>query len=72
MQERLVQPLGQEDDPPPLPQKKEMAIHSSVLAWGIPWSEEPGGLYIVHWVTKELDMTYRLNNNKKKEKALRG
>ena len=31
--------LGQED-----PLEKEMAIHSSILAWRIPWSEEPGGL----------------------------
>ena len=32
--------LGQED-----PMEKEMAIHSSILAWKIPWTEEPGGLY---------------------------
>ena len=31
--------LGQED-----PLKKEMATHSSILAWEIPWMEEPGGL----------------------------
>ena len=31
--------LGQED-----PLEKEMAIHSSILAWEIPWTEEPGGL----------------------------
>ena len=30
---------GQEDPP-----KKEMATHSSILAWEIPWTEEPGGL----------------------------
>ena len=30
--------LGQED-----PVEKEMAIHSSILAWRIPWTEEPGG-----------------------------
>ena len=30
--------------PPPLPPEKEMAIHSSILAWEIPWSGEPGGL----------------------------
>ena len=34
-----VQFLGQED-----PLKKEMAAHSSILAWRIPWTEEPGGL----------------------------
>ena len=39
MQETHVQPLGQED-----PLEKEMATHSSVLAWEIPWAEESGGL----------------------------
>ena len=37
MQEALVQSLGQED-----PLEKEMAIHSSTLAWKILWTEEPG------------------------------
>ena len=39
MQETRVQSLGQED-----PLKKEMATHSSILAWKIPWTEEPGRL----------------------------
>ena len=39
MQETQVQSLGQED-----PLEKEMATHSSVLAWEIPQTEEPGGL----------------------------
>ena len=39
MQETRVQSLGQED-----PLEKEMATHSSILAWRIPWTEEPGGL----------------------------
>ena len=39
MQEIQVQTLGQED-----PLEKEMAIHSSILAWRMPWTEEPGGL----------------------------
>ena len=39
MWETRVQSLGQED-----PLEKEMAIHSSTLAWKIPWMEEPGGL----------------------------
>ena len=39
MQETWVQSLGQED-----PLEKEMATHSSVLAWKIPWMEEPGRL----------------------------
>ena len=39
MQETQVQSLGWED-----PLEKGMAIHSSILAWRIPWAEEPGGL----------------------------
>ena len=39
MLETWVQSLGQED-----PLEKEMATHSSILAWRIPWTEEPGGL----------------------------
>ena len=50
-QETRVQSLGQED-----PLEKEMAAHSSVLAWEIPWTEEPGGLQSMG-VTKESDMT---------------
>ena len=32
--------------------EKEMATHSSILAWRIPWTEEPGGLHTVHGVAK--------------------
>ena len=39
MQEPLVQSLGQED-----PLEKEMATHSSILTWEIPWTEQAGGL----------------------------
>ena len=39
MQDTQVQPLGWED-----PLKKEMATHSSILAWEIPWTGEPGRL----------------------------
>ena len=39
MQKMHVQSLGQED-----PLEKEMATHSSNLAWEMPWTEEPGGL----------------------------
>ena len=39
MQETQVQSLSQEDA-----LEKEMATHSSILAWKIPWTEEPGGL----------------------------
>ena len=38
-QEMQLPSLGQED-----PLEKEMAAHSSILAWEIPWTEEPGGL----------------------------
>ena len=48
IQETWVQFLGQED-----PLEKEMAIHSSFLAWEIPWTEEPGGLHsIFHGVQR--------------------
>ena len=39
MWETQVQSLGQED-----PLEKELATHTSILAWRIPWTEEPGGL----------------------------
>ena len=53
MWEIWVRSLGQED-----PLEKEMATHSSILAWRIPWTEEPGGLQSMglqrvghNWVT---------------------
>ena len=42
MRETQVQSLGQED-----PLEKEMATHSSIHAWKIPWVEKPGGLQSV-------------------------
>ena len=42
MQETQFQSLGQED-----PLEKETAIHSSILAWEMPWTEEPGGLQYI-------------------------
>ena len=55
MQERQDWSLGWED-----PLEKEMATHSSVIAWEIPWIEEPGGLQsmglqrVKHdWVTEQ-------------------
>ena len=39
MEEMRVQSLGGED-----PMEEDMATHSSLLAWEIPWTEEPGGL----------------------------
>ena len=56
MQETQVGSLGQED-----PLKKEMATHSSTLAWRIPWTEEPGGL--VHGVAKEVDTIQRIKQH---------
>ena len=56
MQETQVQSLGWED-----PLEKGMAIHSSVLAWGIPWTEEPAGYS--PWGRKELDTTEQLSTH---------
>ena len=55
MQVTRVRSLGGED-----PLKQEMATHSSVLAWEIPRTEEPGGLQFME-VSKESDMTKKLN-----------
>ena len=49
VQETLVSSLGQED-----PLEKEMATHSSILAWEIAWTEEPGRLQSMR--SQELDM----------------
>ena len=51
MQETQVRSLGWED-----PLEEEVATHSSILAWRIPWTEESGGLY--PWNRKESDTTY--------------
>ena len=57
MRETWVQSLGREN-----PLEKEMALHSSILAWKIPWTEEPGRLYSPcgH---KESDLTERLTHS---------
>ena len=49
VQETRIQSLGQED-----PLEKGMTTHSIILAWKIPWTEEPGGLQ------SKLDMTEQL------------
>ena len=54
-----VRSLGQED-----PLEKEMATHSSTLAWRIPWAEEPGGLQFMG--LQEWDMTKQQQNNNNK------
>ena len=50
VQEMWVRSLGQEDA-----LEEEMAVHSSIFAWGIPWTEEPGGLQSMS--CKESDTT---------------
>ena len=52
-QEMQVWSLGQKD-----PLEKEKVTHSSILAWKIPWTEEPSGLL---WGHKELDMTEQIS-----------
>ena len=42
MKETWVRSLGQED-----PWEEEMATHSSILSWRIPWTKEPGGLQTI-------------------------
>ena len=44
MQESGVQSLGREDPP-----EKGMVTHSSIRAWKVPWTEEPGGLQSFDW-----------------------
>ena len=56
VREAQVQSLCQED-----PLEKEMATHSSILIWEIPWTEEPGRLQ--SWGRKELDTTERLTHS---------
>ena len=69
MQETQVQFLAQED-----PLEKEMTIHSSIVAWKIPWTEEPGALQSVDGVEKSqirfsdknntdtIDTIYKIDN----------
>ena len=56
MQETQVRSLGQED-----PLEKEMATHSSTLAWKSPWMEKPGRLQSLGSQRVGLDMTKQLN-----------
>ena len=60
IQETQVKSLGRED-----PMEEEMAIHSSILTWRIPWTEEPGGLQSMgsqrvgcYWATNTHIHTY--------------
>ena len=54
--ETWVRSLGWED-----PLEKEMTTHSRILAWKIPWTEEPSGLQSMG--LQELDMIYQLNHH---------
>ena len=56
MRETEVQSLEWED------LEKEMAAHSSILAWEIPWTEKPGGLQSVK--LQDSDTTEQLNHHK--------
>ena len=68
MQGIWVQLLGQED-----PLVKGMATHFNILAWRIPWTEEPGGLHIVHRGAKNqtrLKATNTFTGRKERDKKL--
>ena len=59
MQEMQVRSLSRKDS-----LKKKIATHSSILAWEIPWTEEPGRLQSTGH--KQSDMTDQVNNNNNK------
>ena len=58
MQEIWVQFLGEED-----PLEEEMASHSRICAWEIPWTEEPGGLQSTGLQRVEYDWARNIYNN---------
>ena len=59
MQETRVQSLGQED-----PLEEEMATHSSILAWEIPWTEKPGGVQTVGLQRVQHDLAIKQTTTK--------
>ena len=61
VQETQVQSLGQED-----PLEKEMATHSSILAWKVSWTVESEGLQSMGVTTGGLTLTYLYMESKKK------
>jgi len=63
MQETQLRSLGWKD-----PLEKGMATHSSILAWRIPWTEEPGSYS--PWAHKEMDTTERLSLSHDSEREL--
>ena len=58
MRETQVQFLGQE-----VPLGKEMATHSSILAWRVPWTEAPGGLQSMVLQKQDMTWCYLWHNN---------
>ena len=62
----VVKNLSAKQETQEITLEKEMATHSSILAWRIPWTEEPGGTYSP-WGHKALDTTERepLSSTKK-------
>ena len=54
-QDTWVQSLGLED-----PLEEEMATHSSILAWKIPWTEEPGGLSFRHFANRTQPLNHSI------------
>ena len=62
MQETWIPSVGRKD-----PLEKEMATHPSILAWKIPWTEEPDGLKSMG--SQELDMTQPLNHHQQRVKS---
>ena len=71
MQETQVQSLGQQD-----PLEKEMATHPSILAWKVPWTEEPGGIQSMrsqrvghNLETKQPQYSYRQNKSNEQQRS---
>ena len=60
MQEMYFQSLGQEN-----PLEKEIATHSSILAWRIPWTEEPDGLQSMGLQKSQAQLTDKKTNKQK-------
>ena len=62
MQETWVQSLGWEDT-----LEQEMATHSNILAWKIPWTEEPGGQQSMGSQRVRHDLATKLRNSQREE-----
>ena len=53
-----------------IPLEGRVATHSSILAWRIPWTEESGGLYIVHRVSKNWTQLQQLSTRAQETPAI--